>query len=190
MEQEQTLNPRESLELIAGIINKTKENINQHSFIFLLWGWSLALASIGRFILAYFIGFQHSFIPFPLLSAVAIIISILFYTGKKFTSAETHLSFFLKKLWFGILIGMVLVVFASVKQNLQPSPFTLILGGVGTLVTGLVLKFRPLQIGGTLMLAASVISCFISDDYKFLIVGLAIIPGYLVPGYLLKKVKA
>ena len=33
MEQEQTLNPKESLELITDIINKTKENINQHSFI-------------------------------------------------------------------------------------------------------------------------------------------------------------
>jgi hypothetical protein len=190
MEQEQTLNPKESLELITDIINKTKENINQHSFIFLLWGWSLTIASICRFILAYFIGYKYAFLPFPVLSAFSIIMTVLFYTRKKITTTETYLSFFIKKLWLGIIVGMVLAVFACVSQKIQPSTFTLILGGIGTLITGLVLKFRPLQIGGMLILISSIVCCFIVDDYKFLMVGLAIIPGYLIPGYLLKKVKA
>jgi hypothetical protein len=189
MEQEQTLNPKESLELITDVINKTKENINHYSFVFLLWGWFLAIASVIRFLLAYFTEFKYPFLPFPVLSAIAIIISIVFYTRKKITYAETYLSFFLKRLWAGVMLGSILLVFACVVQKIQPSTFTLILGGIGTLITGQVIKFRPLQIGGALLLISSIVCCFIVDDYKFLMVGLAIIPGYLIPGYLLKKVK-
>ena len=189
MEQEQTLNPKESLALITDVISKTKESINEHSFIFLLWGWFLATASIIRFMLTYFTDFKYSFLPFPILSLVALTISIVFYTRKKTTHAETYLSFFIKRLWLGIMLGMIFMVFASVNQNIQPSIYTLILGGVGTVVTGMVLKFKPLQVGGIFFLLSSVVCCFIIDDYKFLIVGVAIIPGYLIPGYLLKNVK-
>jgi hypothetical protein len=189
MEQEQTLNPKESLELITDIINKTKESINHYSFVFLLWGWVLAIASIIRFLLTYFTEFKYPFLPFPILSLIAVIATIIFYTRKKPTYSETYLTFFLKRLWAGIMLGSVLLVFACVIQKVQPSTFTLILSGVGTLVTGLVIKFKPLQIGGAFLLVSSIASCFIVDDYKFLMVGLAIIPGYLIPGYLLKKVK-
>ncbi len=189
MEQEQTLNPKESLALITDVINKTKENINHYSFVFLLWGWFLAIASIIRFLLTYFTDFKYPFLPFPILSVMAVIISIIFYTRTKSTNTETYLSFFLKRLWLGIMLGSILLVFASVVQKMQPSTFTLILGGIGTLVTGQVLKFKPLQIGGIILLISSVICCFIIDDYKFLMVGLAIIPGYLIPGYMLKNVK-
>ena len=189
MEQEETLNPKESLALIMETISKTKENINHYSFIFLLWGWFLAMASIIRFLLTEFTQFKYAYLPFPIFSAIAIIASIVFYTRERPINAETHLSFFLKRLWIGVTLGMVLLVFACVTQRIQPSTFTLILGGVATLITGLVLNFKPLQIGAIILLISSVICCFIPDHYKYLMVGVSIIPGYLIPGYLLKNTK-
>ena len=44
-----------------------------------------------------------------------------------------------------------------------------------------------LKTGGIILLVSSIFSCVITDDYRFLMIGIAIISGYLIPGYLLKK---
>jgi hypothetical protein len=53
----------------------------------------------------------------------------------------------------------------------------------------LVLRFRPLVFGGVLFLLFSVASIFTPDVYKPLLQGIAVITGYLIPGYLLKHAK-
>jgi hypothetical protein len=190
MEQEQTLNPKESLALITEVINKTKENINQHSFIFLLWGWLLVVATVSRYLLTAFTDFKYFFLPYPILSALGILVTILFYLQKSMVNTETYLSYFIKRLWMVLLLGFISVVFISVYQNIQPAPYIMIVGGIGTLVTGVVLKFKPLQIGGILFLLLAIISSLIANEYKDLVHGIAIILGYLIPGYLLKSAKA
>ncbi|MBI3234932.1 MAG: hypothetical protein HYZ42_13015 [Bacteroidetes bacterium] len=188
MDSEKVLNPNESLALITDIINKTKENISQHSFLFLQWGWLVPVASIFRFVLTYFTQSKYSYLPFPIFGAIATFISILYYSRRKIINTETYLSYFIKRLWVGIIIGMVLVVFVSVYQGIQPSTYMLILTGVGTFITGLLIKFKPIIVGGVLLLASSIVCCFIVNEYKFLVVGVSFIPGCIYPGYLLKKV--
>jgi hypothetical protein len=97
MEQEQQLSARQSLHLISEIIGQTKDNFKQHSFIFILWGWTLASASVIRFILETQTTFKYYFVPFPILAGVALVATISFYR-KNGGSRETHLNFFLTKL--------------------------------------------------------------------------------------------
>jgi len=78
------------------------------------------------------------------------------------------------------------VVFVSVTQKLPPFLFTLIIAGVGTLASGMAMRFKPMIIGGSLFFAAAILGVYVPDIYKPLLVGIAIITGYLIPGYLLK----
>lgn len=73
---------------------------------------------------------------------------------------------------------------------MQPFTFTMLIGGVGTLVSGLNLRFRPLIIGGILFFISAVTSIFIAEEYRPLVHGIAVIIGYLIPGYLLKYSKS
>jgi general stress protein CsbA len=182
--------PQESLSLITEAISKTKENIKENSFPFLLWGWLITIASFSYFLLQQYTGFRFYFIPFPVLVAAGIIATVIWYAKQKSTSAtETYLNYFLSRMWLVLGINFLAVVFINVSQNLTPFTYTLMLAAIGTLVSGLIMKFTPLTIGGVIFLASALISIYIPDDYKALLHGVAMVAGYLIPGYLLKNKK-
>lgn len=188
---ENPLSPQESLSVIAEAITKTKENIKDNSFPFLLWGWLIAVASFSFFLLHQYTTFQYYFLPFPVLATAGIIITVIWYSKQKSASpTETYINHFLSRLWLVIGISFIAVVFINVSQNLPPFTYTLIVAAIGTLVSGLVMKFTPLTAGGILFLISAFTSIYISDDYKVLLHGVAIVAGYLIPGYLLKKEKS
>lgn len=189
MEKDHTLTPQQSLAIISQAIAQTKENLKGHSFIFLLWGWLLAAASLLRFLLQTQTGFKYYFIPFPVLAGIGLVTTLLYYRKQAQPQAETHLNFFIKRLWMVLVTAFITAVFVSVYQNIEPFTYTLLIAGVGTLVSGLVMKFKPLLFGGLCFMLASVLCVFVPDAYKVLLHGITIVLGYLIPGYLLKNAK-
>ncbi|PWT77670.1 MAG: hypothetical protein C5B59_03435 [Bacteroidetes bacterium] len=190
MDTEKTLSPQESLDIIANAIAKTKENIRENSFGFLLWGWLITIASFVFFILLNYTSFEYFFIPFPILAFLGIITTIIYFRRRNIRSTITYSSSFINKLWIVLAVSFILVVFINVMQGQFPFTYTLIIAGIGTLVTGWTMNFRPLMIGGIIFLASAVASIYIEDNYKPLLHGLAFIVGYLIPGYLLSKSKS
>ena len=189
MESEQSLSPQESLGLITDAIAKTKDNIRENSFGFLLWGWLIASASFIYFLLHQYTDTQYYFIPFPILAAIGIVATIIFLKKKHAGMTLTYTTYFINKMWIVLGICFIMVVFINVTQGKMPFTYTLILAGIGTLVSGWIMNFLPLIIGGILFLVSAVASVYIVDDYKPLLHGIAIVAGYLIPGYLLKNSK-
>jgi hypothetical protein len=186
---EKSLSPQESLQLILEAITMTKENIKQNSFPFLLWGWLIAIASFSFFFLHHYTNSSLYFLPFPVLVIAGVITTIIFYRKNVSNSTISFLSNFLYKMWLVLGISFFAVVFINVSQSHPPFTYTLIIAAIGTLASGLVMKFNPLIIGGILFFVAAIASVFVADEYKVLLHGIAIICGYLIPGYLLKSAK-
>jgi hypothetical protein len=185
--EEKRLLPQESLALIAEAISRTKENFRSNSRYFLLWGWLITVASISFFLLRQYTETAFFFLPFPLLAAGGIVTTLVWYTRQKAAApTETYLGFFFNRLWLVLGIGFILVVFISISRGWPPFLYTLVIAAIGTAVTGLAMKFRPLVLGGLLFFAAAVVGIYLPDVYLPLLTGLAMIGGYLVPGYLLK----
>jgi hypothetical protein len=189
MEPEEVLSPQRSLDLIAAVIRKTKENIHENSFGFLLWGWLIAIASFALFVLHRYTGTKYYFIPFPVLAAIGVIATAISLKRKNTQSTLTYTSFFINKMWIVLAICFLIVVYINVSQGKMPFTYTLVIAGIGTLVSGWVMNFVPLIIGGILLLSSAVGSLYVGDDYKPLLHGIAFVAGYLVPGYLLKMAK-
>ncbi|MCD0468728.1 hypothetical protein [Flavobacterium sp. JAS] len=188
--QEKSLTPQESLQLISEAIAMTKENIKQNSFPFLLWGWLISIASFSFFFLHQYTSSKYYFLPFPFLAIIGIITTIIYYRKNVSNTTISYLSNFLYKMWMVLGLSFFTVVFINVYQFNPPFTYTLLIAAIGTLVSGLVMKFQPLIIGGILFFVASVASVFIAEDYKVLLHGVAIIFGYIIPGYLLKFTKS
>jgi hypothetical protein len=179
--------PHESLALIAETIRKTKENFRESSRFFLLWGWLIAAASIGFFLLRQYTETRFFFLPFPVLAAVGIVTTILWYRQQKAKApTETYLGYFFNRLWMVLALSFILVVYISVSRGWPPFLYTLIVAAIGTMVSGLAMKFRPLVRGGMLFFAAAIAGVYLPDPYLPLLTGFAMVGGYLVPGYLLK----
>jgi len=72
-----------------------------------------------------------------------------------------------------------------VKFN--PWFFYPIIVGIGTAVTGAVLKFKPLVFGGFVLLSFPLYSVLVSKQALLVLYAGVIIVSYLIPGYLLKN---
>jgi hypothetical protein len=186
---ENKLSPSDSLKLITDVISKTRDNIKTQSFCFLLWGWLIAAASILFYILQQFTSSKLFFLPFPLLVVPGIIVTLIYFNRSSYAS-ETYLTGFLRQLWLVLGISFIIVVLISLLEGLAPFTFTLVIAGIGTLVSGLVMRFKPLIFGGIIFLLMAIGSAFVRDSVTPLLQGIAVVAGYLIPGYLLKYSKS
>ena len=185
---EQTLTPEQSLALITDVMKRTRENIRRHHFIFLLWGWLLVTASLGWFILQTATSFPYFFLPFPVCVAIGLIVSFI-YRKRTGQGQLTYVDYFIRNLWTVLAVGFIAVVAVSLFQHIKPFSYALILGAIGTMITGLSMNFRPLMYGSIVFLLAAFICLALPTEYKVLVHGGAILLGYVVPGYMLRGSK-
>lgn len=185
---EMKLDPEQSLRIITDTIAKTKDNIRAMSSCFLLWGWLITGASVLFYVLHTFTDFRLYFLPFPAAVVCGGIWTLRYFSRMK-AGTETWLNWFLKQMWLTIGICFLLVVAISLLMKQAPFTYTLLLGGIGTMVSGLVMRFKPLIAGGILFLLLALGSVMVNDAAKPLLQGIAVLGGYLAPGYLLKYSK-
>ena len=185
---EPVLTPAESLQLIAGVMSDGRHSVRSWRFVFLLWGWLIAAASLLFFVLKEYTDFRAYFLPFPILILAGILLMVRHFRQQRYNS-EGYADHYVKQLWTVLGIAFMVVVLVSVIRQVPPFTYTMVLGGIGTLVTGRLIRFTPLVAGGVLFLSLAVTSVFMPDAYKPLMQAVAVLLGYLAPGYLLKPVK-
>ncbi len=192
------LTPEESFDVINKAIANFKINYRESSKVFLLWGWILTLTSISNFVLLKFV---HSMQPWVLNGYVILANWVLFILigfiimyfmvrkmnkGKKVIS---HIDKFVDNLWWVTAPSFFIAAFICIKSGIAPPPLMLLVAGLATTTTGLVIKFRPLILGGMSFFIFSIATTFVTNEYLALVVGAAIICGYLIPGYMLRAAK-
>jgi len=64
--------------------------------------------------------------------------------------------------------------------------FIIALYGLGTYISGSMMKFKPLIIGGYISWALAVVGLFLAPIYSLPLISISIIVAYLIPGYILK----
>ena len=106
--------------------------------------------------------------------------------GKK-QGASTFTDRVFMWVWISFTITMVILIVASVAMDQRPGPIVSILTGMPTFITGAILRFRPLQVGGVLFWVLGVLSLFVWPAHGALLFGVALLFGYIVPGMLLKR---
>jgi len=192
------LTPEESFDVINKAIANFKINYKESSKVFLLWGWMLTLASVSNFILLKFV---HSMEPWVLKGyvilgswALFILIGfiIMYFMVRKMNRTKkvhSHIDKFIDYLWWVTAPSFIIATFICIKLGIAPPPLMLLVAGIATTTTGLVIKFRPLTIGGMSFFVFSIAATFVTNEYMALVVSAALICGYLIPGYLLKTAK-
>ena len=195
---EKTLTPEESLRIIQKSISISRRNMREGSFYYLLWGWALILGGLANyFLIRYLIG-QERYDDIMLLSLLAwgvfilaaIIIQFIYQArSRKIERVVTHLDRYITIIWISAGILMGLMTFLSLKVDAYPTPFILGVTAMATAVSGLMLRFRPLVFGAMIFLAAAVISSFLNGTDQLLVFAVAMLLGYLIPGYIIRSLK-
>lgn len=192
------LTPEESFIIIDKAISNFKTNYKESAQIFLLWGWILTLACFAQFIILKIIQSKEAYEQIGLFSignwVVLILIGFiiqLFIVRKinKEKKVYSYLEGYLKSLWMVVVVSFFVASIICIKLEIVLLPIILLIAGIGTTTTGLLIRFRPLVIGGITFFIFSIATTFVSGEYLNLLAGAAIICGHLIPGYLLKSAK-
>ncbi|MBA4321800.1 MAG: hypothetical protein C0408_03175 [Odoribacter sp.] len=194
---EKKMTPEESLNLIGEVISNTRNNLRTDSFFFLLWGWFITVAAIVEAVILWNAGRMNDWKNVSLLSGlnwggivlIGLIIQV-FYIKKHYVK-KGHRTFFEKVIsYIWIFSGVIifLMIYLSGTRHESPEPYILAVVSIPTVVTGLMTRFRPLIIGGLLFILFAVLAVNVQTDWlRSLVTAAALIFGYLIPGYLLRK---
>jgi hypothetical protein len=183
---EKIMTSEESLKIISEMINKTKVNIQQGSFHLLFWGWLILVCSISEYILMNFAGYiHHYYVWFLAIPGGCVSMIYGFITGRR-AKIHTYADRLYMWVWLGFLFSFVVLFVIHSKRLDTVSPYILMLVGFATFISGFIIKFRPLIIGGIIFWIISVIVSFAGPSIAPLGMPVAVIAGYLIPGYMLK----
>lgn len=187
MEKEMT--HEKSLKIIYEMIETSKTNFKDNSFFFLLWGWLVLAASLIHFALLY-TPCQYPFLPWPILMTTGAIVSVIagFRMGRK-SKVISQIDKMMIYLWYGFLIVLIIIIAMTLTGNIPwriTYPLIILLYGLGTFVSGGILKFRPLITGGIASWFIAIIAFLVPSHYVLLLTGLSILIAYLIPGYMLR----
>jgi hypothetical protein len=187
--QEENFTPEESLKLIQNMIAKTRKDFGDNSSHFLLWGWITFVAFTGQFILKNIVRYEKHYLVWWLIVPGFIISIYLGIKEKKIQKASTYIGDSMRHLWTGMGISFFVLsmIFNRMGWDNNIFPFFIMLYGLGTFVSGRLLQFTPLVIGGIIAWALAIAATFFWYDYQMLMGAAAILFSYIIPAYMLRK---
>jgi hypothetical protein len=185
---EENLSPQQSLLLIQSMIDKTKGNLGRNRFYFLLWGWYVFLAILLQFILKVVLHYERHYLVW--LGVIPAVIATVIYTYRqnKQRGVRTYIGDSMASLWTGVGISFFVLSFIISNSKggwMFSYPFFILLYGLGTFISGRILKFTPLIIGGIINWVLACIAAYLHYDYQMLLAAIAILTSYIIPGHLL-----
>ncbi len=187
---ETNLTEQESLKIITEMIERSKMNLRDNGFFYLLWGWLMLAALVLNFVLEV-AGYERSWLPWPVLMAAGLIVTLIagFRLGKR-SRVRTYFDTAMIFLWNGFLVVLIIVLFLAGRGVITwrvSTALIISLYGLGTFVSGGLLRFRPLIFGGIFAWVMALLVPFVPGAYAFVCTALSLIVAYLLPGYILQK---
>jgi uncharacterized membrane protein YfcA len=189
---EERFSPEQSLQLIGAMINKAKGRFSENGHLYLLWGWAVLVCSITQFILMKYVKWENHYLVWLSMWLVLIYQAIYLSRRKKKEKVRTYTDEIIAVVWitfvvlmflFGFLFGSLLG--GEYYRFINPGFLTLY--GMPTVLSGTILRFRALIIGGVSCWLLAILSVFIPYDYQLLLLAVAVVCAWIIPGYLLRK---
>ncbi|MEP7318966.1 MAG: hypothetical protein ABI921_09485 [Panacibacter sp.] len=179
--------PEESLQLIRSMIEKTKHSISDKSHYFLLWGWAVFIGSLLQYYLKVIIDYPQHYYAWYITPVTLVIFIVFLVRDSKKEKVKTFIDEASRYLWTGIGFSFMALGFIFSKMGWQYCyPIYILLYGIGTYVSGALIKFRPLIIGGIFCFPLAVIATYVEYDTQIITLAFAVLVSYIIPGYLLR----
>ncbi|HEY5773711.1 MAG TPA: hypothetical protein VIS75_13825 [Chitinophagaceae bacterium] len=187
MEDNQRFSAEQSLHLIQSMIEKAKQDVANNSFYLLLWGWLIFIAALLNFGLMRFTSFEQPYLAWNLVWIGAIASIIRGVKDSKKIAVKTFVGETMK--FFGISQAILYfgLAFFFYKYDLWHISFPLyvLVYAVTCFFMGALMQFPLLKWTGLLCLPIMVIAVFVSFEWQLLLIALAILISYIIPGHVL-----
>lgn len=191
MEKETGFSHLEGLELIQSMINRAKDKFSENGHLYLLWGWVVFICSVTQFVLLNYTSFEYHYMVWMVCWLVVIYQVFYLAKRKKQTQVRTYTDDIIGYVWLAFAVSMFLLGFLfgrilGEEYYKMVSPGFLVLYGIPTFLSGIILRFKPLVIGGIACWILSVITVFVPGQFQMLSLSAAMLIAWIIPGYMLR----
>lgn len=187
--EEKKLSGEESLLLIRQMIQVAKDEHREKGDGWLIWGWLLFMASVSSAILSYAkLGRYVGWVWLGMLAVGLMVYAIGHLRHQSKEKVQTYVQELLNKIERGFFISLFAIIAAAYLSDSNFSfGYFYILYGFWMYIHGSAIRFKPLIVGAWVNWAAA-IAIFLTKDFQYdmMISALAVLVGYLIPGYMLR----
>jgi hypothetical protein len=114
----------------------------------------------------------------------------IFYLSKKRKTDKvtTYSDEIIGYVWmtFGICMGLLTIIMSKLHVWMLFCPFIFLFYGIPTFLSGAIMRFKPLMVGGICCWLLSIAASFITTIEVILLLVPAVLFGFIIPGYLLR----
>lgn len=187
---QQKFDEKEALNVIEEMVNSGRYKMKKEAKFFLLWGWMVFAAAIIQFFFV-LAEIDNSWIVWPALMGLAFIIYLFMVNKtKREGGSSTYIDRVNKYLWLGFFGPLLITILTGVFISWAAAyPFFMAIYGWSAIVSGGLLKFKPLVNGGIVSCILGVATIFVPGMYILLMLALAIFAGFIIPGHVLRSVE-
>ena len=176
----------QQIEIINGVIKSTKENLKPLSVNFIFWGFLIIAMSLFNYAFpSLFQSAQYSGLLFwTVLPLIGMILTVYYNINiRKKTGYETYLSRVIKIIWGVFNLSWIYIIALSLTlKSFHPVPPILFLLSIILIITGLIIKFKPITIGGVFLTIFTFYLNFNPGINLLLVNIVGVFLGLLVPG--------
>ena len=182
----ENINERESFEVIRPMIERAKSDIDDDSFYYLVWGWLVFAAALGHFFLMDRFA-EFAWLPWAILMPLGGIATMIYgIRQEKRRKSRSHAEVFLKYPLIAFVVCLMIVLVSMNKLGLYTYPMVILVYGMWLFVSGGVIRFKPLLVGGIINWVLAIVSLSVGFSTQLLLLALAVLLGYIIPGHWLK----
>ncbi len=187
MENEKQLSQSESLEVIQRMILTVKNDLEDDSFYFLLWGWLVFVASLAQYGLMY-MEYEKSYIVWAILMPSGGVASFIYGSKQnKNKKVKSYIDELMGYVLIAFLVSLFIVLFSQAMLKLNCYPMVMMVYGIWLFISGGAIKFKPLIAGGIINWILCIAAFFAQFEIQLLLLALAVLLGYIIPGHMLKS---
>jgi hypothetical protein len=187
------MNEKEALSVIEQMIATARQDVKDNGFFFMLWGWLVLAGALTNYVMLVWMHSPYASLVWAILMPLGGIIS--FIAGmrerkEREKRVNTYLDEMMKYIVraFVVSLFIVCVMLPFNNQNWQVFfPVLMVLYGYALYIFGGVLRFRLLNIGGMINWLLASIAFFVTYDIQLLLLALAVLCGYIIPGHTLNS---
>jgi hypothetical protein len=186
--EEKNLTENASLELISQMITSSRRKLEDGNGIpFLIWGYTTFFVSLVVYFFINATGdYHYHFLWFliPVIGSIGMAVSKQ-NKAKRAGHAINFIERVIGNIWTVIGIASFIASVGAFLVRFPVLPLMLLLMGIGTTLTGLTIKFKPVIISGFIGMASCVLPFIIDGNKQILVFGVIYLMMMVVPGHIL-----
>jgi hypothetical protein len=183
-----SMDENKALEIIEQMISSAKREIRDNGFYHMMWGYFVFVSALVDYFLLMMENENHALVWAIMMPLGGIISIIKGKMEKRGQRVITYVDEVLKYLGTAFVISLLIVCFvmpSTAKHWRSFYPVLMVLYAFGLYITGGILQFNTMRYGAMGVWACAIAAFFVGYDLQLLILALAVLVGFIIPGHLL-----